>query len=186
LIDPYLANIIHENPKECWYLLWLISKSIVSESSILEVEHCPELDEVIMAGYVSALDTKGDKRKIMLRDDSGWLILPPKTRSVRKKQHEEYIPSFLQYLAENLGYPIDWGNNIGKYRKLYFSMSKKYSREDILNVCEFSKKNNKEIDLNLFLTETVFNSLRYNMLNPKTDQHTDRVKSANYEGPLEF
>lgn len=123
---------------------------------------------------------------ITLREDGVWFILPPELKVFQKKERIDYCPKGLEEIAKVIGYPVDFYSNLGKYRKLYLSLSQKYNEEIIQKVVKYIQKEDKRMTLNLLLTGKVFEAAKQSMENPKKPLFKDRVESTNYDEEVGF
>jgi hypothetical protein len=112
------------------------------------------------SGYIRYDSSDDVYVEILLREDGRWLCDPPETRSFVRKEAEEYIPKDLIKLAEIVGYPVDWANKPGKYRKLFFTLTNKHDEGTILSVAKFMKEAEPEWDLSNLLTTSYFSQIK--------------------------
>lgn len=123
---------------------------------------------------------------IVLKEDGAWFLSPPELKMIQKKERQEYCPRELEDLCKVLGFPIDFYSNLGKYRKLYLALAKKYDKKQIMQTADFAAKENKEMTLNLFLTAKAFEAAKQAMENPKKPVFKDRVSSTDYNEEAGF
>jgi len=98
--------------------------------------------------------------QVTLREDGRWLCDPPEIRTIVRKEREEYIPKELIQLAEIVGYPIDWANKPGKYRKLFSSLTSIHDVGIIFSVAEYMRDVEPEWDLSNLLTTSYFSQIK--------------------------
>lgn len=188
MIDKILANHIADSFDDISLFLKLVAKSIISGEEVLEV---PVKERAMVSVYqVSGLleIVENDPIKVKLREKDRWFAALPEIKTQGKKTKKEYVPALLSELATQLGYPTDWEVSKGKYLKNYNRLLKKYSKDEIFRVKDFVVKNNPEIDLNLFLTEKSFVTLRAkSYYKPIVDErYQDRVEAADYSRDQAF
>lgn len=167
-------------------LVRLVSLAVLNDSD----QVIAQSDENLLKIYKDSGFLRYEKLEsgynIILKDEGAWYLSPPELKMFEKKERQEYCPRELEDLCKILGFPIDFYSNLGKYRKLYLALVKRYDKKLIIQIAEFAAKENKQMTLNLFLTAKAFEATKNTMENPKKPIFKDRVSHTDYNEEAGF
>lgn len=136
-----------------------------------------DIETLRVSGFI-----KEDSGEITIFENDMWMGYPKEYIPKEKEEKEEYIPEQLEFLANQLGHPVDFYKNIGKYRKLYSLMIKKRSEEDIKQVVVcFLEEKQPDWDLRMILSDKSFNILLRKSRQPDKYQEWDRQEQEYFK-----
>ena len=127
------------------------------------------------------VEIEGDN--ILLGDGDRWLIDPPEIKR-RERKNYDWVPPMLEKIAKDLGYPVDWSNKKGKYLKLFTTLKKNYTEDQIEKANKFAQQNDPQCGLNKFLTQSFFKGYLYGKqevknrvdLEYRDEEHSNQMK----------
>lgn len=171
-MDQYLAELIIEYEVEIFPYLKLRAIQKVQNKDVIKVFFdkltLTDLKMLEVSGLVRIISEFPDYAAVTLYENGSWMGYPPERKQRKVRVRQDYTPTGLQKLADILGYPGDWEKSLGKYRKLYFSVLKRYSQLDLEKIATWVAQEYPEYRLPVILTENWIKSLKYKMENEKT------------------
>lgn len=181
MIDTFLADLILEHGDAIYPYVKLRALHLKQRGGdYVEVGKYQEIStSQLHALKVSGYVEYESQEKIRLKKDGKFLGYPEET-VVYIRESEQYVPKELEKLTDIMGYPGDWEKNIPKYRKLYMSLASKVPSPIIESVAIWVAKEHSDYQLNLFLSEKCFRSLRSKMESPKSVKTLSRTEASSY------
>jgi len=157
MIEKTIANHILDSFEDISYFLTLCSYCVVNNCCSCDFD---EEKQSLMELYEKSGLLTVEEGKAVLKVNGSWLAALPEIKTTKRKEKKQYIPQHLLHIINYLKYPIDWHQNMGKYLKNYFRISKKYSPAIMDQALDYVTDNDIEVDLNMFLTESIFKNLK--------------------------
>lgn len=119
-----------------------------------------------------------EDNSIIMFENGNWLGYPKETPASVRKEAEKYIPQELEFLATQMGHPVDFYKNSGKYVRLFNLMKKKRSDSDIQKVViKYLEEKQPDWDLRMILSDKSFNILLKKKNSPDKYVQRDRRES---------
>lgn len=182
-MDREIKDLINEYGEDIFPYLKIRAKHTQGLTILIEKDFISdeEIHTLCDSGFIRCADSDDNLLITLAETDERWLYQPKNQRVYERKDKTSYVPQNLIDLAEIVGYPVDWVNKSGKYLKNFNLLTSKVDLSIIKQVAKFTKETYPEYDLNTFLTNSWFLSLKSQMENPnKQTEVGGRVSSANY------
>lgn len=182
MIDKSLAQFICDEGTETHYFLKIVSLCVLQNSSeiVLEVNASEkELLQMYESSDLLKLNFEGKNARVILKENGNWIFNIINCSKNPSRDSEIYICKDLKELSEILPKDVEWALNPGKYIKNFNRLFKKFGRQQIFDLAKFASEK-ENINLNMFLTEKVFNSLGEEIKFKRSKRVEDRVEIADY------
>lgn len=151
-MDRHLARLVLEYGEEIFPYIKLRSYYAIYETVPQEVARDlvgdQTLSDLLVSGYVAV-----DNGNLVFQDGDRWLYEPPPVRP--RPKPDSNFDKQLDRIANLAGYPIDYHQNYGKYRKLYADRYREYGFDRIETIAY----DNRGVGLKLLLSKRGFASL---------------------------
>lgn len=189
MIEPYLADLILEHGDDLNVYLRLLAISVRDGNMRVRVPedvNGSDIKNLVRSGFL--VEDSKEPEYVQL-GDADYHCKPKAIRKVvRKESQPHYVPLELDAVAKNIGYPIDWMSNRGRYLAQYHRVIKKVGKEELLAVSKYISDNKIPCPLSFFLSENGHSKYKQMMLNPpKVDEkYQDRVKEDDYDAEQSF
>ena len=154
--------ILEYYPDNNYYsYLFLKEKCRKDDSDYCVAKEVPEehLNNLEISGFIKR---KGSE--IHLKEKGRWLCDPPEANV--KKRKESKLDPRITMLFEIIGPPADFHKE-GKYKTLFYRLLKRYEWSVIKKTAKYFAKEYEDLPTNYFLTIKAFESVKYQMDNPK-------------------